>query len=194
MKARALSEIPVAIICGGLGTRLGELTAHTPKGLVDINGRPFLHWQLALLRKQGFREFVLCVGHLAGKYGAAEAGVHFSFEAEPLGTAGTIRNALPLLGPEFFTIYGDSYLECDPNLILERHRAEDLLGCVTTHDGEYYGLNLFKKEAFMGDEPDLKELSLHLEAHGMVSVYEMPNRFMEIGSPAGLEEVRNLLK
>lgn len=196
MKAQKFSDLPVAIICGGKGTRLGELTTNTPKSLVDVNGRPFIHWQLEMLSGRGFKNFVLCVGHLWSQLipVASSWNIKISIENEPLGTAGAVRKALPSLGEEFFTIYGDSYLECDPGVLFERHRKEGLLGCVSTWQFSYYGLNIFKREAFNGAEPDLKNLCDHLDAHGMISTYEMPKRFMEIGSHEGLEEVRNHLK
>lgn len=53
-----------AIIAGGFVTRLLPLTADRPKALVDVCGRPFIDYQLALLRRGGVSDVVLCVGHL----------------------------------------------------------------------------------------------------------------------------------
>jgi NDP-sugar pyrophosphorylase family protein len=115
-----MSRLPVAILAGGLATRLGPLTRETPKCLLDVGGRPFIHHQLFRLRDQDVGRVVLCVGHLGeqvveavGDGSAFGLEVAYSFDGPELrGTAGAIRRALPLLGPAFFVLYGDSYLEC----------------------------------------------------------------------------------
>ena len=55
--------IPVAVLAGGLGTRLGALGRTTPKALIEVAGRPFALWQLELLRAHGAERVVMCVGH-----------------------------------------------------------------------------------------------------------------------------------
>jgi NDP-sugar pyrophosphorylase family protein len=113
--------LPVAILAGGLGTRLGELTSDTPKALIPIHGRPFIEIQLELLASQGVKEVVICVGHFAEKIEAMlsnlrlpDITVNFSYDGpEMRGTGGAICNALPLLGDLFGVLYGDSYLELD---------------------------------------------------------------------------------
>ena len=57
-------SLPVAILAGGLATRLRPLTETIPKALVEINGEPFLWYQLRLLRAQGIERAVLCIGYL----------------------------------------------------------------------------------------------------------------------------------
>jgi NDP-sugar pyrophosphorylase family protein len=112
--------LPVAILAGGLGSRLHPLTERTPKALVPVAGRPFVFHQLELLRGQGVRRVVLCVGYLGEQIQAAVGGgsrfgldVQYSLDGERLlGTGGALRRALPLLGAEFFVLYGDTYLPC----------------------------------------------------------------------------------
>jgi NDP-sugar pyrophosphorylase family protein len=110
----------VAILAGGLATRLRPITETIPKALVPVAGRPFLAHQLELLSRQGFIRAVLCVGHLGEQIEAAFGGsrhgivLDYSYDGENLaGTAGALRQALPKLGPFFLTLYGDSYLEID---------------------------------------------------------------------------------
>ena len=113
--------LPVAILAGGLAQRLRPLTDTIPKALVQIQGEPFLAHQLRLLSRSGFDRVVLCVGYrgeqirdFAGDGRAFGLRVDYSFDGPRLlGTAGAIRLALPLLGPNFFVLYGDSYLPCD---------------------------------------------------------------------------------
>jgi N-acetyl-alpha-D-muramate 1-phosphate uridylyltransferase len=112
---------PVAILAGGLGTRLGPLTEQIPKALVPVCGKPFLVHQLDLLRRAGVERVVLCIGHLGNRIReVAGDGSEFGLQAAysddgPLlrGTAGAIRRAIPHLGERFFVLYGDSYLTCD---------------------------------------------------------------------------------
>jgi NDP-sugar pyrophosphorylase family protein len=113
--------LPVAILAGGLATRLRPATEKIPKSLLDVNGEPFIVHQLRLLKACGVPRAVLCVGFLGemvrdvvkdGRAFGLE--VKYSFDGPALlGTAGALKRALPLLGPAFLTLYGDSYLLCD---------------------------------------------------------------------------------
>ena len=116
-----LSDWPVAILAGGLATRLRPITETIPKSLVPVAGEPFLAHQLRLLHDRGLRRAVLCVGHLGERieadfgdgsdYGMA---LRYSFDGPRLlGTGGALRQALPLLGERFLVLYGDSYLPID---------------------------------------------------------------------------------
>ena len=113
--------LPVAILAGGLATRLRPATEKIPKSLLDVNGEPFIVHQLRLLKACGVPRVVLCVGFLGemvrnvvkdGRAFGLE--VKYSFDGPALlGTAGALKRALPLLGRAFLTLYGDSYLLCD---------------------------------------------------------------------------------
>jgi N-acetyl-alpha-D-muramate 1-phosphate uridylyltransferase len=113
--------LPVAILSGGLATRLRPATETIPKALVDINGEPFIAHQLRLLSGAGVERVVMCVGYLgelieefAGDGSRYGLQVSYSRDGAKLrGTAGAVRNALPLLGEQFLVLYGDSYLPCD---------------------------------------------------------------------------------
>ena len=113
--------LPIAILAGGLATRLGSLTEKKPKSLVPIAGEPFIAHQLRLLRRNGIQHVILCVGHLGdmiehviGDGSQFGLNIEYSYDgAKLLGTAGALKAALPKLGENFFVIYGDSYLPCD---------------------------------------------------------------------------------
>lgn len=113
--------LPVAILAGGLATRLRPLTGKIPKALIDIAGEPFIVRQLGLLKKKGVERVVLCVGYrgemireVIGDGGGLGLRVDYSSDwPDLLGTGGALKKALPLTGGEFFVLYGDSYLECD---------------------------------------------------------------------------------
>ena len=179
-------NIPVAILAGGLATRLRPITGKIPKSLLPVAGKPFLAHQLELLQSRGIRRAVLCIGHLGemiqrefGNGSAFGVQLDYSFDGPKLlGTGGAIKRALPLLGDEFFVLYGDSYLPVEYQPIAEFFRRSGKLGCMTVyrnegrydtsnvvfHDGEIavydkknrppemrhidYGLSLFKASVF----------------------------------------------
>jgi NDP-sugar pyrophosphorylase family protein len=116
-----LAKWPVAILAGGIATRLRPITDKIPKALATVAGEPFLAHQLRLLRAAGLSKAVLCVGYrgemIEEEFGDGAAfGVEltYSFDGpELLGTGGAIKKALPLLGASFLVLYGDSYLPID---------------------------------------------------------------------------------
>jgi NDP-sugar pyrophosphorylase family protein len=123
--------LPVAILAGGLATRLRPLTNRVPKSLLTVAGRPFIFHQLEMLRDQGVERVVLCVGHLGEQIQAVVGAgatpglvVSYSFDGgKLLGTGGALKQALPLLGEEFFALNGDSYLPCSLARIQSAYRA-----------------------------------------------------------------------
>jgi NDP-sugar pyrophosphorylase family protein len=136
--------LPVAILAGGLATRLRPLTERIPKVLVLVAGRPFLAHQLELLRGQGIRRVVLCLGYL-GEMVRQEFGdgrewgveLEYSFDGPVLlGTGGAIKSALPLLGPEFFVLYGDSYLPIPFRPVADAFQQSGKPGLMTVYRNE----------------------------------------------------------
>lgn len=136
--------LPVAILAGGLATRLRPITETIPKALVEIRGEPFLGHQLRLLRERGLEHAVLCVGYrgeqireYAGDGSAFGLRVDYSFDGPKLlGTAGAILRALPLLGENFFVLYGDSYLPCDYGAVEGTLLESGKDGLMTVHRNE----------------------------------------------------------
>ena len=132
-------SLPLAILAGGLATRLRPLTEKIPKSLVEVAGKPFIVWQIELLRRNGVAHLVLCLGYLGGQV-QAELGdgsrwgmqVDYIFDGPRLlGTGGALRRALPRLGEAFFVLYGDSYLDCDYAAVESAFRASGKLGLMT---------------------------------------------------------------
>jgi NDP-sugar pyrophosphorylase family protein len=113
--------LPIAILAGGLATRLLPVTSQIPKSLVEVAGRPFAEHQIDLLRRNGITNIVFLVGHLGEMVrdtlgDGSRWGVQLQYVFDgprPLGTAGSLAAAVPYLGDRFFVLYGDSYLECD---------------------------------------------------------------------------------
>jgi MurNAc alpha-1-phosphate uridylyltransferase len=113
-----MKMFPVAILAGGLATRLRPITEKIPKSLILIERKPFIEYQLSYLKKQGIKKVILCVGHHGAKIKKKLGnGKKFSIEIlysfdghKPLGTGGALVKALPLLGENFFILYGDSFV------------------------------------------------------------------------------------
>ena len=140
-----MADVPAALLAGGLATRLRPITSTIPKALVEVAGRPFIDHQLALLRRNGIRRVVLCLGYL-GEQVAAHVGdgsaidmrVEYSYDGDRLlGTGGALRQAAPLLGELFWVMYGDSYLDIDYRAVLDAFAHSDALGLMTVlHNGD----------------------------------------------------------
>lgn len=103
------------ILAGGLGTRLRPITEKIPKPLVSIHNKPFLEYQLNLLKGYGINEFLLLVGYLGQliesyfKDGSnLSISISYSYETSPLGTAGALKNAEDKIKAEFLLINGDT--------------------------------------------------------------------------------------
>jgi NDP-sugar pyrophosphorylase family protein len=112
--------LPVCILAGGLGTRLGSRVQDTPKPLLEVAGEPFLVHQLRLLAANCVTNAVLCVGYLGDaiveRIGSECAGITISYRFDSPGndgTLGAIRGALDALGDRFLVLYGDTYLRVD---------------------------------------------------------------------------------
>lgn len=142
-----VAMLPVAILAGGLATRLRPLTETIPKSLVPVAGEPFLAHQLRLLARSGIRRVVLCIGHLgeairrfAGDGSRFDLTIQYSEDGPVLlGTAGAVRRALPWLGEEFFVLYGDSYLPCDYRAVAEAFRRARRPALMTVYRNEGQG-------------------------------------------------------
>jgi len=164
-------EIPVAVLAGGLATRLRPVTEKIPKSLIPVAGKPFLAHQLELLRSCGIRRAVLCVGYLGemiqrqfGDGSAFGLQLDYSFDGPKLlGTGGALKRALPLLGMEFFVLYGDSYLPIEYRPIAEFFRRSGKPGCMTVYrnEGRYDTSNVVFRD-------------------GNVVVYDKKNRLPEM--------------
>jgi NDP-sugar pyrophosphorylase family protein len=132
-------DIPVAILAGGLATRLRPITLQVPKVMVPLAGRPFVDHLLSLLSRNGIRRVVFCLGHLGeqveehvGDGSRFGVQVQYSHDGKRLlGTGGALRQALPLLGDVCAVLYGDSYLDVDYRAIFEAFLADDAQGLMT---------------------------------------------------------------
>ncbi|MGC4073519.1 MAG: nucleotidyltransferase family protein [Nibricoccus sp.] len=230
------TDIPVAILAGGMATRLRPITEKVPKLLVEVAGEPFFSHQIRLLKKAGLTKLVLCVGHLGERiveqYGdgsAWGAKIEYVFDGPKLlGTGGALIQALPKLGDTFYVLYGDSYLPIDYLSVGRSFLDSGKLGLMTVFENRErydasnvcfeggqikiydkknksprmhhidYGLGLLRADVLAtcpkNEFVDLAEIYGRLVSAGQLAGYEIQNRFYEIGSHAGLDELDQLLR
>ena len=132
-------SLPVAILAGGLATRLRPVTETIPKSLVEVAGRPFVEHQLDWLASQGIERVVFCVAYrgemireAVGDGDRWRLAIEYVFDGQPLrGTGGALKRALPVLGEAFFVLYGDSLLTCDLATVERAFAASKCDGLMT---------------------------------------------------------------
>jgi len=122
-----LADISVALLVGGLGTRLRQAVTDKPKAVASVAGSPFISRILRQLETQGFRHVVLCTGYLAKQVrevcgnSFAQIEISYSEENEPLGTAGALALARnQFRGERTLIMNGDSYIDCSFDSFIEQ--------------------------------------------------------------------------
>ncbi|MDP2960684.1 MAG: sugar phosphate nucleotidyltransferase [candidate division Zixibacteria bacterium] len=134
----------LVILAGGLATRLFPLTSKVPKSMLEINKRPFLEYQLELLKEYEIKDVLLCLGYkgelIKNYFGdGKKLGVNlsYSFDGEKLlGTAGALKKAYKLLNDNFLLMYGDSYLPYDYRKIEEAFKNSEKLSLMVVYKNQ----------------------------------------------------------
>ena len=117
----------VAILAGGLGSRLGALARGLPKPMIPVAGRPFLELVIESFSTCGFIDFVMLVGHhsdvIEAHFGRGRGELRFEYSREKdlLGTGGAIREAAHLLSDRFVITYGDVLRRFEYDRFVEEH-------------------------------------------------------------------------
>lgn len=224
------------ILAGGLATRLRPITESIPKAMVPVEGKPFVEYQIELLKRIGIKNIILCIGYKGEmikdhfKDGSSlGVKIKYSQEESLLGTGGAIRNAINLLDDKFITLYGDAYLNVDYKKIIDYAEKDNCSALLTVYknegnfdtsnvsfiDQKYvlydkdnpkedmkyidYGMSILTKEVIQeyipeGEVYDLADCYNKLSKKGLLTGYEVDERFYEIGSFSGLEEFQNYIK
>jgi D,D-heptose 1,7-bisphosphate phosphatase len=132
------------ILAGGKGTRLGALAEHRPKALVDIAGKPLIVHQFEVLKRYGVDRVLILTGHLGSVLeDEIGDGSHFGLnvtyrrEPEPLGTAGSLKDAEDLLDEEFFVVYGDIIFDIDLGRLARFHTAHSAVATLVVHPNDH---------------------------------------------------------
>jgi NDP-sugar pyrophosphorylase family protein len=220
------------LLAGGLATRMRPITEEIPKSMIDVNGFPFIHHQLLLLKSKGISHIIMCVGYLGelirdyvGDGRQYRLNVKYSFDGEILlGTGGAMRRIGNLLPENFFVLYGDSYLDINYKMVENVYTSSDKKGLMTVYKNQNkwdssnvvfkngklikyskkhkldtmnyidYGLGILNKSVFeLFPEKsifDLADVYEQLSDENQLTGFEVFERFYEIGSVEGLNELR----
>ena len=149
-------KLPVAILAGGLGKRLGQKTINKAKVLIDVAGKPFISRQLNYLSDQGVKNIVICTAHLGkqikdyiGEGLEYNLKIFYSDDGDQLlGTGGSVKKACRILGENFFILYGDSFLPIDFSLVEKAffQQKKPALMTVFKNQGQWDKSNVYFKD------------------------------------------------
>lgn len=138
------------ILAGGAGSRLKEVVSGIPKPMAEVAGKPFLEYLILTLRKYEITEIILSVGYkgdiieeyfkTGSRFGLK---ISYSYEDEPLGTAGGLKKAVNLIEEEsVLVLNGDSFLDADYRELMDFYRennANAVLALTYMKDLSRYG-------------------------------------------------------
>lgn len=140
------------IMAGGKGTRISSIAKDIPKPMIPINGKPVLECEIECLRKQGFKEIIITVGHLGNvivDYFGDGSGrspitgnsfgvqISYFYEKEPLGNAGALFKISNLLTEDFLLLNGDSLFDIDFHRFVDFHFRKKGLATLFTHPNNH---------------------------------------------------------
>src|SRR4051794_22068414 len=144
------------IMAGGEGTRLRPLTSNVPKPMMPIVNRPMMEHIVSLLKAHGFDDIVVTVAFMANAirtyFGdGSEFGVRmvYATEESPLGTAGSVRNAMDELDERFLVISGDVLTDIDLAEMVrfhEDHKALATIGLVPVENPLEFGIVITQED------------------------------------------------
>jgi D,D-heptose 1,7-bisphosphate phosphatase len=137
-------QCDVAILAGGMGTRLKSRTGDLPKPMAPVLGRPVLEHQIEMCRRHGFTRIALLV-HYASEvirehFGdGSRFGVELSYcvETDARGTAGALRDALPAMASRFIVLYGDTYADINLRALWDDHARSGAAATLLLHPNDH---------------------------------------------------------
>jgi histidinol-phosphate phosphatase family protein len=141
-----MTQVPctVAILAGGMGTRLKSRTGNLPKPMAPVCGKPVLEHLISLCETHGFRDIAFLVHHehevISDYFGdGSRWGVKLTYciEHEARGTAGALKDALPVMADRFLVLYGDTYADVDLSRIWNRHNEKGGAATLFLHPNDH---------------------------------------------------------
>lgn len=134
----------IVIMAGGKGTRIAEVNSQVPKPMIPIDGKPILEHQINVLKRQGYREFILIIGHLGHiiqdyfKDGSGwDVHIQYITEESPLGTAGALYFLKEEIRENFLLVNGDIIFDVDIARFLDSHRRLNTIATILTHPNSH---------------------------------------------------------
>jgi histidinol-phosphate phosphatase family protein len=134
----------VAILAGGMGTRLKSRTGDLPKPMAPVCGKPVLEHLINMCRINGYDKIALLVHHrheaISDYFGDGSnfgVALSYSIEDEPRGTAGALFDALPLMADRFLVLYGDTYADVDLRRMWAWHEQRHAEATLFLHPNDH---------------------------------------------------------
>lgn len=134
----------IVIMAGGKGTRIAEVNSEVPKPMIPIEGKPILEYQIETLKKQGYDDFILIIGHMGPvitKYfgNGSKFGVKIQYivEDQPLGTAGALYLLRKDITDDFLLLNGDIIFDVDIKRFAEYHKEQGTIATILTHPNNH---------------------------------------------------------
>lgn len=134
----------VVIMAGGKGTRIAEVNSQVPKPMIPIDGKPILEYQIESLKKQGYEDIILIIGHMGNvisdyfqdgaKFGVT---IEYIVEEQPLGTAGALYLLKEKIKDDFLLLNGDIIFDVDVARFLEHHKRQETMATILTHPNSH---------------------------------------------------------
>lgn len=134
----------VVIMAGGKGTRIASVNSLVPKPMIEVAGKPVLVHQIECLKRQGYTDILLVIGHLGGvikeRLGDGSSlgvGIEYIEEKEPLGTAGALYFLKSRIDESFLLLNGDVIFDADISRFARAHEKNGGLATVLTHPNDH---------------------------------------------------------
>ena len=148
------------------------MTETIPKPMIPVRGRPFLEYEILLLKSHGIGDFVLCVGYLGEQiedyFGdGKKLGVSIQYSRDGsnlLGPAGALKKAEQILGESFFVTYGDAYLRVDYQRVMNSLLNSRKLGVMVVYENK----NRYGKSDVVVRDEYVEQYNKKEQSEGMI--------------------------
>lgn len=134
----------IVIMAGGKGTRISQINSNVPKPMIPISGKPILEHQITILKKQGYTEFILIIGHMGqvikdyfGTGSQMGVQINYIMENYPLGTAGALFFLKNVIKEDFLLINGDIIFDVDIRRFYQYHKEQSSIASILTHPNNH---------------------------------------------------------
>lgn len=134
----------VVIMAGGKGTRIAEINSEVPKPMIPIAGKPILEYQIEVLKKQGYVDFIFVIGHMGpvvteyfGDGSNFGVQIEYLIEDQPLGTAGALYWLREKVTDDFLLLNGDIIFDVDVKRFAEYHKEQGTIATILTHPNSH---------------------------------------------------------
>lgn len=165
----------IVILAGGIGTRLRPLTYSVSKPMVKVCGKPFLEYQLELVKSFGFTNVLILAGYLGnqieeyfGDGSILEMNIKYSYEETPMGTGGALKNAEKMLSKTFILLNGDTLLTINYNKLAEQFKKNDKMGLIVAWNNPDniipHNLQIADDNTILAYNKDVSDGMTHLDA------------------------------